>query len=125
MDKKDKIEFNPDIELDRGEVSALAAIVSQPGFAVLNKIGKACVDQFVVTWINQDKPDDVVRAHHRAKVAAQVYTALMQRIQYEVDMYIQSQPNDKPIEAGIGVDLGEHTDPETFIAYGEEEPLNI
>jgi len=122
MEKQEKLEFNPELELDRGEVSALAAIVSQPGFTVLQKIGKACVDQFVVKWINQEKPDDVIRAHHRAKVAAQVFTALMQRIQYEVETYVQSQPNDKPIEAGIGVDLGETTDPDTFM---EEEPLTL
>jgi len=122
MDKLEKLEFNPEIELDRGDVSALAAIVSQPGFAVLQKIGKACVDHFVVKWINQEKPEDVVRAHHRAKVAAQFYTGFIARIVSEVDYYIQSQPNDKPIEAGVGVDLGETTDPDTFM---EEEPLTL
>jgi hypothetical protein len=125
MDKIEKLEFSPDIELERGEQSSLASIVSQPGFKVLERLGKACVDQFVVKWINQEKPDDVIRAHHRAKVAAQFYTGLIARIYSEVDYYLQSQPNDTPIEAGIGVDLGEHTDPETFVAYGEEEPLNI
>ncbi len=112
--------FNPDIELDRGEQSSLAAILAQPGFKVLQKIGKACVDQFVVSWINQTKEEDVLRAHRHAKVAAQFYTAFLQTVHNEVSDYIHSQPQDKPVDSTEALDIGEH------VAYGadlEEEPI--
>lgn len=112
--------FNPEIDLDRGEQSSLAAVYSQPGFKVIQKIGKACVDQFVVSWINQVKEEDVIRAHRHAKVAAQLYTAIMQSIHNEVSDYIHTQPQEKPVDSTEALDIGEH------VAYGadvEEEPL--
>ena len=121
MEKNEKVEFNPDIDLDRSEQGALTSIVSQPGFAVLQKIGKSCVDQFLVDWINTNNDEDIIRAHHYAKVAAMFYTRFIARINNEVNYYVDSQPSEKPVESGIGIDLGEHTDPETF---REEEPLS-
>ena len=120
MVNNDQLEFNPDIELDRGDQAALAAIVSQPGFKVFQKIGKACVDQFIVDLINKTKDEDVLLYHRYAKSAALFYTRLISRINFEVELYINTIPSEKPIEAGVGVDIGEYANPETF---GEEEPL--
>jgi hypothetical protein len=105
----EELKFNPDIELDRSEQSALASIIAQPGFKVIQKIGKACVDQFVVDWINQVKEEDVIRAHHHAKVAAQFYTMLVSRIKNEVDTYINTQPEETPVDVTEGIlDIGEY-----------------
>ena len=113
------MDFNPEVNLDRTEQSALASVVSQPGFAVIQKIGKACVDQFVVSWLNQIEEKDVLRAHSHAKVAAQFYTALLNNIKFEVDEYIHTQPQDKPVDVAAVLDIGE------FAHEGdaEEEPL--
>ena len=121
MEKKDKFEFNPELELDRAEVGALTAIVSQPGFKILQRIGKACVDQFLVDWINAITDEDVLRKHLYAKTSALFYTRFIARINEEVNVYIEAQPRDTPVESGVGVDLGEHTDPNIF---SEEEPLS-
>lgn len=112
-------DFNPEVELDRTEQSALASIVAQPGFAVIQKIGRACVDQFVVSWINQTEDKDVLRAHMHAKVAAQLYTALINNIKFHVDTYIHSQPQEKPIDVAASLDIGEYTQPGEM----EEEPF--
>ena len=108
--------FNPDIQLDRAEQASLASTVSQPGFADIQKIGKACVDTFVVNWINQEKEEDVLRAHKYAKISAMLYTMLIARISSEVYDYVhtQPQPNAKPIDSTEDLDIGEHT------KYGED-----
>lgn len=111
--------FSPEIHLDRTEQSALASVASQPGFLVIQKIGRACVDQFVVKWLNQETDDDILRAHKHAKVAAQLYTALLTEIKSQVDEYIHTQPQDKPIDIAASLDIGE------FAQEGDEveEPL--
>lgn len=101
--------FNPEVNLDRAEQAALASIIAQPGWAVVQKIGKACVDQFVVQWINQVKEDDVIRTHKHAKVAAQFYTSLLNNIKFEVEKYIHTQPQIKPLDPTEVLDIGEYT----------------
>ncbi len=108
--------FSPEVHLDRNEQSALQSVVAQPGFAVIQKIGRACVDKFVVKWMNQETDEDILRAHKHAKVAAQLYTALLNEIKYQVDDYIHTQPQEKPIDVAEALDIGEFT-------HEEEEPL--
>jgi hypothetical protein len=117
----DKFEFNPDISLDRAEQSSLASIIAQPGFAVVQKIGKSCVDSFVVAWINKEQDEDVLRAHRHAKVAAQFYTMLIQRIKDEVDEYIHTQPQEKPLDVAQSLDIGEYI--QNNYDEKEEEPF--
>ncbi len=102
-------DFNPEVNLDRAEQSALASVTSQPGFAVIQKIGRACVDQFVVKWINQTTDEDILRAHRHAKVAAQLYTAFISEIKLQVDEYMHAQPQDKPVDVAASLDIGEFT----------------
>jgi hypothetical protein len=112
--------FNPEIHLERAEQSALASIVAQPGFAVLQKICRACVDSFVVSWINKDTEEEVIRAHSRAKVSAQFYTLMLNHINEQVDAYVHDQPQTKPLDVTENLDIGEYTDPDN---PEEEEPL--
>lgn len=114
-------EFNPEIRLDRQEQSALASIVGQPGFQVLQKIGKACVDQFVVSSLNTPDEDEeaVLSKHRSARIAAQLWSSLIANIRFEVESYIGSIPNDTPVESAENIDLGEYV----HQGFEEEEPL--
>ena len=115
-------EFRPEIDIDRAEQSALASIVSQPGFAVLQKIGKCCVDQFVVKYLNtpSENEKEVLSAHRSARVAAQLWTSLLANIRFEVEEYVGSIPSDEPVESAQNLDLGEYTRPGDYV---DEEPL--
>ncbi len=96
MSEKNALEgFNPEITLDRAEQSNLASIVSQPGFAVIQKIGKSIVDQFVRVAINQKEDEDVLKAHRNAKIAAQIYTMMIERIKAEVIIYVATQEQEQ------------------------------
>lgn len=113
-----KMEFSPEIELTKEELSALASIYGQPGFKVLTKMFRSCVDWFAIKMINADPSDkeDVLAKHVQAKTAAQLYTLLLENINENVMQYIHSMPSDKPIEAATGLDLGD-------FAEAEEEPI--
>ena len=70
--------------------------------------------------INQYEDEDVLRAHRYAKVAAKFYTMLAESINFQVETYILTQPNEKPIDSGAGLDIGETYNPDTTI---EEESI--
>lgn len=114
-------EFKPELDLDRTEQAQLASIVGQPGFQVLQKIGKACVDQFVVASLNTPDEDEkaVLSKHRSARIAAQLWTSLIANIRFEVEEYIGGMPKDMPIESAENLDLGEYVHP----GIAEEEPL--
>jgi len=117
MSDKNALEgFNPEVVLDRAEQSHLASVVSQPGFAVIQKIGKSIVDQFVRVAINQKEDEDVLKAHRNAKIAAQIYTMLIEHIKTEVMMYIQIKDSEEPtvVESGDNLELQDFNE--------EEEP---
>jgi len=113
--------FNPDLVLEREEVAYLAALVSQPGFKILQKIFRSGVDQFAVQMINADQKNEkeVLARHNAARTAAQFYTWVVNSINNEVQEYIHSAPNDKPIQSAENIDIGEYTSEETIT---EEEP---
>jgi len=117
MENFDK--FDPDIHIGQDEAAALAAIMAHPGFKVVQKICRACVDQFIVGWINQVEDADVLRAHRHAKVAAQLYTMQLRMMKNVVDDYIHSQPTDKPIDSAEALDIGEFSHPEDMDATEE------
>ena len=104
--------FKPELMLDQQELSELVAIYGQPGFKVINKIHRTCVDWFVKQLINApatDKEEVLVR-HLQSQVAAQLYTLLLDSINNMVSEHIHSQPSAKPVEAAQGLDFGDETD---------------
>lgn len=111
------MEFEPVIELSPDEAGMLAAIMSHPGFKVIQKICKSTVDQFAVAMLNADEADEkrILSLHRSAKVAAQLYTMQLNRMKNAVNDYIQSQPSDKPIDVAEALDIGAYT------RVGEEE----
>jgi len=113
--------FTPELELDRADESALASIVSQPGWKVFEKIGKVVADQFILKALNTDatKEADMVIRMRMAQVAAQYHTMLFNIVSNTVTEYIHSQPSDKPIESAEAIDIGEYSRP----GYAEGEPL--
>ena len=113
-------EFNPEINVSMDDASNLAAVMSHPGFKVIQKISRACVDTFVGNWLNQETDEGVLRTHQYAKVAAMLYTMQLNRMKSIVDDFTHSQPSDTPVDVAAALDIGE------FTPYGEdvvEEPL--
>ena len=103
--------FKPELVLDQQEMSELAAVYGQPGFKVINKIHRTCVDWFVKQLINTDatKPEAVLIRHQQSQIAAQLYTLLLDSINNTVSEYIHSMPSDKPVNAIEGLDFGDES----------------
>ena len=106
---EDFTSFNPEVAVTPDEAASLAAVMAHPGFKVVQKISRACVDSLVGEWLNQEKPDDVVRLHGYAKVAAMLYTMQLNRMNFIRETFIHSQPSDKPIDVAAALDIGEYT----------------
>lgn len=104
--------FNPEVSLEREEVAHLAALISQPGFKVIQKICRTGVDQFTVSMINTDQSNEkaVLARHNEARAAAKYYTWVIETINNFVAEYVHSAPNDKPIDAAENLDIGDFTD---------------
>lgn len=104
-------EFKPELILDQQELSELAAIYGQPGFKVVNKIHRTCVDWFVKQLINTPitKPEDVLARHVQSQTAAKLYTLLLDAINNTVQEHIHSLPSGKPVEGAPGLDFGDET----------------
>jgi hypothetical protein len=106
MEDLDVKTYDPDMQLNHQEVADLAGIVYHPGFKVFQKLAKSVVDQFVVSWINKEKDEEVLRAHRHAKVAAQFYTMLIKRIDQEVtDLVTSTKLDQTPIDSAAALDL--------------------
>lgn len=99
--------FNPEIELKKEEVAALASIVAHPGFEVMKRVFRTCVDWFIKEMINANVSNekDIIAKHNQAKTAAQLYTLFLGVINEEILQYVHSQPNNKPVDSGEGLDL--------------------
>lgn len=119
---EDFSDFNPEIEISPSEAGELAAVMAHPGFKVIQKISRCCVDMFVKDWINQDTEEKILKAHKYAKVAAMLYTMQLNNMTMVVDTYVHSKPSSKPIDVAEALDIGEysHEGDQT-----EEEPFSI
>lgn len=116
-----EFQFNPEVILEREEIAHLAALISQPGFKVIQKICRTGVDQFTVAMINTDQAnkEEVIARHNEARAAARYYTWVINTINNSVTEYIHSTPNSKPIDSAENLDIGDFaSDDDT-----EEEPF--
>ncbi len=107
--------FEPELILDYTEKAHLAAISSTPGYHIINRIARAEVDKFILRLINTDtaEPEKVIIDRHRdAKVAAQIYAGMFQRLNNEIYDYTASpRDSDKPLDVTQGVlDIGDIAD---------------
>lgn len=103
--------FNPDIVLEYNERALVVQTVATPGYAIINRIMRSEVDKFIVDLINAPENDDktVVARHKLSKAAAQFYTAVTGRVNYEIQQYTAAQGGSgKPVDLTEGViDIGD------------------
>lgn len=116
MDNED-VKFEPDITLEPHDRVALAGMLASPGFRVFQRIMKASVDQIGLNLMNTPSDDEgkVISRHRTWKMAGQYYTLLVEFLNREKEIYAASIPNNTPIDAGDGLDLGE------TVASGEQD----
>lgn len=111
--------FAPELVLRDEERVNLAIIQTQPGFRVIQKIFKSAIDTFTLAMINAPEDSDEALSKHRsAKVAAQLYTIFVNRVNQEVEVYVRApRHTDKPIDITEVLDMG-------AVADMAEEPWN-
>jgi hypothetical protein len=103
--------FNPEIHLDSQELADLAGIVAHPGIKVLHKIARSCIDQFMVDCINQETDTAILSSHKSAKVAAQLFTSVVNRVNVEIHDYVHRvKDTDVPEDVTKNLDLGDTSD---------------
>ena len=102
------MDFTPELDLDAQELADLASILPHPGMKVLQKIGRSCVDKFAVRMLNADNDDEVLLRHKYAKVAAQLLTAIVAKVNQEVNDYAaRPRVTDPPLDVTKNLDTGE------------------
>ncbi len=102
-------DYIPELELNDEDITALAGIIGHPGFAAYQKVWKHVVSVFALRAVNTDQadPDTVLARHNAARVAAQLYQIVTDRVNGEIGDFISSRPSDIPIEAAPNLDLGD------------------
>lgn len=118
-------DFNPVVILDDGERGSLSAIIGHPGFKVFQKLFKSVVDSFTIRLMNTSSVDEksVLIMHRNSQVAAQLYTALINRINQETEMHVKApRLTDKPIDPAEVLDIGDFvTNPNDYEYRLDEE----
>ena len=88
------------MELDTKQRALLASYVNTDGFIISCQLMKDEVLKFNQELLAQKKPDDVVIAHNRASVAAEIYEGFLNRVNAEVFEYTaMPKVGDKPIDS--------------------------
>lgn len=104
-----KIEdYLPELELTEEEIASMGGIISHPGFQAYQKVWRHIVSLFAVKAMNTEQSDrDLVLARHNAaRVAAQLYQGVTNRVNQEINDFIQSRPSERPVESAPNLDLG-------------------
>ncbi len=94
--------FNPQVELHSHQKASLAAMCATDGYPVLHILLRSIVDQYMIDVQNVEihNTDEIVAKVMVSKTAAQLYTAITERINQEVAMYMATMPdNEGPIDA--------------------------
>ena len=94
---QDERAYFPEIELTQDDRVQLMQTISSPGQAVFNRIFKSVVDGYTTHLLNSPEGNRDV-AYERllmSKIAAQLFTALVKRINDEVETFrvVASQAN--------------------------------
>ena len=122
-----KTQFDPELHLEPQEQAALAILTSQPGWAVVHKIARWGVDQYVVALINTASGNDaaVVEGHRVSKTAGSLYQTITNRINLEVEAYTGGRkPEGPPVDITEGmIDLGPQASTQYDLDALEEEPF--
>lgn len=91
--------FAPELELTDDERVNLAVVASMPGFQIMQRIFRSAIDTFSIAMINATVGSDEAQIYHQsAKVAAQLYTLFVARVNREVETYVKApKPSDPPL----------------------------
>lgn len=114
-----------ELMLDSKDRAELASTVATPGYQVHNKILKHVCDSFITQLLNTQatEPESVLINHQLAKVSAQIFTMIVNRVEEEM-LIFRNYPkaSDKPIDATEGVlDIGEYVSIEEVLDSVLEE----
>lgn len=92
--------FDPETQLDDTERVHLAILRNNtPGFNALQKIFESEIAKFHVALVNSKTDEDVLNNHKLEKAASAFYVAIMNRINYEMEVYSQTpKKSDAPLE---------------------------
>lgn len=87
-----KTDFMPELTLDHHQRAALARTTSEEGYRVIHLIARSEVDKFIVALMNISSADPaaVVEGHRVSKTAAMLYEGITNRINKEVQNYINA-----------------------------------
>ena len=77
---------NVEFEMDSRQRGVLKVFTQQEGWDVMQRLMLNVIHDFNAIAGNAEKDEDVIRTHRNAKVAAQFYTGLMERINYELNI---------------------------------------
>lgn len=107
--------FNPEVHLEDIERAELSVVVAHPGFKVIKKIFRSCVDVFAIDLLNTptSADDEILSKHRDARVAAQLYTLLANRINTESQAYVASKISLEPVNVTEDLDIDDN--------YNEDE----
>ena len=100
---------DPDLELTAIQRSELAMTYHSKGWAVVELLLKAFVEQFRVDLDNANHadPKDVMAKHALSRAAGVVVTQILHRISNETGMYEDARKDGEPLVAAPGLDMGD------------------
>jgi hypothetical protein len=107
------MELTTDFELDfeNHEIAELSLTVAQPGYKVHNKIAQVVVNSYLAKAIkaNPLNKDAAVQALVEARLAAEIYTSLIDIINKYVQSYREAaaEPG-APVDVTKDLDLGDN-----------------
>lgn len=93
--------FNPVLELHQHQKASLAATCATDGYKVIHLILRSLVDKYMIDLQNVpvEEKEEILAKHTVSKTAIQLYAAMTDRINEEIENYKASMPtNDRPID---------------------------
>ena len=89
MEHQITLKFDPEYVPDAAEISSLSGAVVMPGHAVVHRILKAIVDDFLVQARNADTENEkeCTEKIRRAQISSQIYQQMVDRINLYVSTY--------------------------------------
>jgi hypothetical protein len=102
--------IDPEMQLDTVKRSNLIALLTSQGWPILKEIMEAECNKFNVALLNcpPGKTEEVLARHALAKAAAQVVTAIITRLNAEMEIYHhQGDDNLLPDMTEGVIDIGE------------------
>lgn len=102
--------FNPEVKLEHTDRAQMAQTVASPGYIHINRIMRSELDIFIIDLINTPEDNEAlaIARFKLSKAAAMYYQRIVNRINMEVQQYVQAQDGPtEPVDMTEGnIDLG-------------------